>query len=289
VSGRSGGEDLARQVDAAQSILGSAAAREAVRLERALGRCCTAIAEAMARLDPRSGAAARAVTGGVAIFAGRGSPLTQGLGIGLGGVAVTAAELDALEAHLCPDGSGSRQLELCPFADPSVATLLAARGYRVHEWQLVWTRALGDETLAPPPPELTIRRVRAGEEERFFRVVLAGFLESEEVPEEAIALLRPSGFADGHELYFALLGDEPIGGASLSWADGVAFVNGSGVRPAFRRRGAQGALIRARLERARALGCDLACSSTLPGTASRRNMERHGFRVAYPKLVMLKD
>ena len=42
-------------------------------------------------------------------------------------------------------------------------------------------------------------------------------------------------------------------------------------------------------QRARELGCDIACSSTLPGTASRRNMERHGFSVTYPKLVLLKD
>jgi GNAT superfamily N-acetyltransferase len=69
----------------------------------------------------------------------------------------------------------------------------------------------------------------------------------------------------------------------------VALVNGSGVRAAFRRRGIQGALIRARLERARELGCDVATSGTLPGTASRRNMERHGFHVAYPKLVLLRD
>ena len=280
--------NLARQVDAAQSILAGGAAAEATRLERALAACCRAIAASMARLDPGSGAGAIDAAGGVAIFAGRGSPLTQGMAIGLGGGPITEADLDALEAHLCPDGRGSRQLELCPFADPSVAALLARRGYRVHEWQLVWTRAVAGETLAPPPPGLTIRRVRAGEEERFFHAVMAGFLESEEVPGEAIALLRPTAFADGHELYLALLGDEAIGGGSLCWADGVAFVNGSGVRPAFRRRGAQGALIRARLERARALGCDIACSNTLPGTASRRNMERHGFHVAYPKLVMLK-
>src|SRR5258706_4356144 len=103
-----------------------------------------------------------------------------------------------------------------------------------------------------------------------------------------MALMRPTGFAERHELWRALLGDEPIGGAALSWCDGVAFVNGSGVRPAFRRRGAQGALIRARLDRARTLGCGLASSTTLPGTASRRNMERHGFSVAYPKIVLLK-
>jgi len=37
------------------------------------------------------------------------------------------------------------------------------------------------------------------------------------------------------------------------------------------------------------LGFSLACSNTMPGTASRRNMERHGFAVAYPKVVMRID
>jgi hypothetical protein len=40
---------------------------------------------------------------------------------------------------------------------------------------------------------------------------------------------------------------------------------------------------------ARELGFELACSNTQPGTAARRNMERHGFTVAYPKVVMLAD
>jgi GNAT superfamily N-acetyltransferase len=279
--------DLARQVDAAQSILHSPAAAEARRLEQALATCSRAVAEAMARLHPESGAGAREAAGGTVIFAGRGSPLTQGLAMGLQGP-VSGADLDAMEAHLCPDGTGSKQLELCPFADPTLPALLAARGYRVHEWQLVWTRAVPSQPTAPAPPELTIRRVRPGEEDLFLRTLAAAFLESEDVPEAAIALMRPTVFAERHELLLAWLGDEAIGGATLQWADGVMF-GASGVRPAFRRRGAQGALIRARLDRARALGCELACSNTLPGTASRRNMERHGYRVAYPKLVMLKD
>jgi GNAT superfamily N-acetyltransferase len=143
--------------------------------------------------------------------------------------------------------------------------------------------------MAPPPPELRVERVRPGEEELYFHAVMAGFLETEDVPADAIALLRPTAVAERHELFLSWLGDEPIGGASLAWADGIAFAAGSGVRPRFRRRGAQGALIRARLDRARELGCELVCTSTLPGTASRRNMERHGFHVAYPKLLMLKD
>jgi GNAT superfamily N-acetyltransferase len=280
--------DLARQVDAAQSILATPAAAEARRLEWAQARTCRAVAEAMARLDPRAGAGVYESSAGVAVFAGAGSPLTQGMALGLGGT-VSAAELDAIEAHLMPGGRGPRQLEVCAFADPSLLALLAQRRYRLNEWQLVWTRALPDAPLPPPPPELDIRPVASGQEDLFFRVVLAGFLETEAVPEEAVAMLRPTAFATGYELFLAWLGDEPIGGGTLCHADGVAFVSGSGVRPSFRRQGAQGALIRARLERARALGCDLACSGTLPGTASRRNMERHGFAVAYPKLVMLAD
>jgi hypothetical protein len=171
-------EDLARQVDAAQSILSTPAARVARRLERALAACNRAVAAAMARTDPASGAGAIDMGGGgVAIFAGKGSPLTQGLAMGTDGP-VTAADLDAMEAHVCPDGEGSKQLELCPYADPSLAALLALRGYRVHEWQLVWEREVPVEPMAPPPPELTIRRVRPGEEELFFRVVMAGKLDA---------------------------------------------------------------------------------------------------------------
>jgi GNAT superfamily N-acetyltransferase len=278
--------DLARQVDLAQSILDTPAAGQARRLERAFATTCRSLAAAMARLHPASGAGALALPAGVAVFAGAGSPLTQVVALGLDGP-VSASDLDRLEGFLRPEGAGAAQVELCPFADPTVAGLLAERGYRIQEWQLVWTRPAPRDPLAPAPPGVEVRRVRPGEEGLYFHAVLAGFLETEEVPEEAVALLRPGAFADGHELYLAFVHGEPAGGASLGWADGVAFVNGSGIRPAFRRRGAQGALIRARLDRARQLGCDVVCSSTLPGTASRRNMERHGFQVAYPKLVLL--
>lgn len=284
-------QSLARQIDAAQSLLDTPAAAEARRLERALARTNVETAEVMARLDPGCGAGALFCDAGVAVFAGTGSPLTQGLAMGLSGP-VSAADLDAIEAHLCPAAGGPRQVEICPFAHPSLPALLAARGYRVHEWQLVWTRPL-HEALAPPPvppdPGLLVRPMRPGEEDAFLRAIMAGFLETEDVPPAAIALLRPSVLADHTENFVACLDGEVIGGASLKWADGIAFVNGSGVRPACRRRGAQGALIRARLDRARGLGCALASSTTLPGTPSRRNMERHGFAVAYPKLVMLKE
>jgi GNAT superfamily N-acetyltransferase len=276
---------LEERVNAAQSILATPAAAEAARLEWAQATACGAVATALALRDPTSGAGFHESAAGMAIFAGAGSPLSQAMAMGLRGP-VSSTQLDALEARLRPLGSGARQLEVCAFADPSLFALLAERGYRVTEWQLVWARAVPQEPLAASPPELTIRRVRRGEEELYCRVTLAGALETEDVPSAAIDLILPTTFAEGHEMYLAWLGDEPIGGATLGLAGGVALIMGSGVRPSFRRRGAQGALIRARLERARELGYALACSNTQPGTSSRRNMERHGFSVAYPKLVV---
>lgn len=225
----------------------------------------------------------------MAIFAGAGNPLTQGMGMGLFGP-LRAEDLDEMEAFLAPSG-GPRQFELCPFADPTLSQLFAERGYRIHEWQLVWTRPVtkDDRGLAGAPEGVTIRKVQKREERIFMRAVMAGFLETEEVPEESLDLLLPTTMAPCFEAYVALIGDRVVGGASLSYADGVAMIMGSGVRKEFRRRGIQGALIRTRLTRAYELGCNTAMSSTLPGTASRRNMERHGFVVAYPKLVMLWD
>src|SRR5207245_1713861 len=77
------------------------AAVEARRIERALAACSREFAVAMAERDPASGAGTIEAAGGTVIFAGEGSPVTQGLAMGLGGP-VSAADVDAVEAWLRP-------------------------------------------------------------------------------------------------------------------------------------------------------------------------------------------
>jgi hypothetical protein len=50
-----------------------------------------------------------------------------------------------------------------------------------------------------------------------------------------------------------------------------------------RRNGAQLALLNTRLQTAASHGCDLAMMVAAPGSASQRNAERNGFRVAYTR------
>lgn len=276
-------------IQAAQAAHLAAPAALAGRVERAQADQCRAYVEALARQDPAIGASAVPLKGGWLLFAGVGSPLTQAMAIGLAGP-LDAADLRRLEAHLGQQG-GDVQVEMCAFADPSVAALLAAHGYRVHEFNQVWVRPLAD-ALAPAPAlaeGIALRPVQAGEEALFARVVLAGFLEQEgEAGPEMARLFEPMPFAEGTECWLAWVDGEAAGGGSVSFFEGVATLFGTSVLPRFRRRGLQDALIRARLTPAIEHGCDLATSNTLPGTPSQRNMERAGFRVAYPKVVMLR-
>jgi hypothetical protein len=59
---------------------------------------------------------------------------------------------------------------------------------------------------------------------------------------------------------------------------------GASTVPEARRRGAQLALLHARLRYALDHGCDLAVMGAQPGSGSQRNAERQGFRVAYTRI-----
>jgi GNAT superfamily N-acetyltransferase len=65
---------------------------------------------------------------------------------------------------------------------------------------------------------------------------------------------------------------------------GVALFAGASTVPAARHQGAQRALFEARMRVARAHGCDIAMVCTAPGSASQRNAERQGFRIAYTRI-----
>jgi hypothetical protein len=76
---------------------------------------------------------------------------------------------------------------------------------------------------------------------------------------------------------------EPIATAALFMHEGTALLAGASTIPSGRRQGAQNALLHARLQHATSHGCDLAMMVAGPGSASQRNAERQGFRIAYTR------
>jgi GNAT superfamily N-acetyltransferase len=233
------------------------------------------------RFNRAAGGESLALGGGFAHFRGPGHPLNQALGLV---DPVTEPALEEAEAFL----GAPTVLELSPGADPELWALLGRRGYRLHSFQQLWERRLA--SFAPRSVAESGREVRAaspGEAPTFNRLVAAAFLERndwrEVVPPFEVSLEVPDAWG-----FFAFADGEPAGGAMLGVVDGVALLSGDGVLPRFRGRGLQKALIAARLAFAQARGCDVACASTAPGTASHRAYESSGFHAAYPKVEMAR-
>jgi GNAT superfamily N-acetyltransferase len=249
------------------------------RIEDALARHAQSFAAALARLEPKLAARSLAVGGGTAVHAGPGSPASLAVGL-LGDIA--DADLDAIEKVI---GTPSR-IELTPFAAAALPKLLGDRGYRVVEWRQVLARPL--ETPFPEGPGIVdVAQIRPGDSAPWASLVAASF--QEDLPSADARLLLAATSTEGAACFIARVRGEPAGGAAVFVsASRAAVLTGAGVLPRFRGLGVQRALIAARLSYARESGADVAASSTLPNSLSQKNLERLGFRILYPKVVLAR-
>lgn len=147
---------------------------------------------------------------------------------------------------------------------------LGAHGYTPGYAWMKFER--GDDPARPAETDLRIEETHDGA--TFARVCAEGF----GLPS------APGGFvgAPGFACFLAWDGDEPAACAAV-YADGAfAWLGVAATRPAFRGRGAQQALLAARIEAARAAGARRLVTETgeRPGS-SYRNILRAGFREAY--------
>jgi GNAT superfamily N-acetyltransferase len=254
------------------------------RLERAEAAANARFVEARAVVQPDRGACWRDADGTWAMFDGVGSPLTQTFCLGMAAPA-DASTLDTLEEFFRSRGA-TVEHEVSPMALGQPLALLAQRGYVPVELTSVMFRppaAAGSATPeGSPHPVRVIDPAQEGA--AWTDAVADGWSETPEV----VPFVRDIGEVYGHTTGARCFAVEIEGviaaGGVLAVHDGVALLAGASTRPAFRRRGAQQALLDARLRRAHAEGCTLAMMCAQPGSASHRNAERQGFRVAYTRI-----
>ena len=257
----------------------------AQRLERAEGSANAAFVESRARSAPAIRAEWRDVGGTYAMFDGVGSPITQTFGFGLFS-APTHAQLDEIEAFFRERGSEVFQ-EVSPLAAPEVLTILPERGYRPIELTSVMhMRLTGDRPAAQrrSSAELTVRRIDPGEEPVWAETAARGWGDIPGLGELVLDLGRVSAGSRGSVCFLAEWNGAPIGAAAAALHGGVAVLAGASTAPEFRGRGAQAALLGARLAYAASAGCDLAMMGASPGSASQRNGERQGFGIGYTRI-----
>jgi len=168
-----------------------------------------------------------------------------------------------------------------PHARPGGLTgRLVAAGFRPD---YAWAKfARGPQAPPEPPAYVPVRPARPRDAGAFGRIAAEAF----GLPAAAAGWLAA---LVGRERWTCLLaweGDEPVATGALFVDGGTAWLTFGATRPAHRGRGAQRALLAARIALAAELGCDLLATETGDRVAGRpdasyRNILASGFAVAY--------
>ena len=253
------------------------------RLDRAEGVAGARYVEAHARLAPQSGAAWTEIAGTYAMYDGPRSPVTQTFGLGLF-QAIAPADLDAIESFFRERGAPVSH-DTCPLADKSVWPLLSQRGYRPVEFSSVMFLPLADRLPCPEPLNPNVRSRLAGPQDRevWAQVGIEGWRELADLSDLLPEIMMVSASRADSLYFLAELGRQAVAVGALFVHQGVALLAGACTIPEARRQGAQRSLLETRLRYAQESGCDLAMMCAEPGSASQRNAERHGFRIAYTR------
>jgi GNAT superfamily N-acetyltransferase len=254
------------------------------KLELTEARANAAFVESRAKMFPDSGAEWIEVAGAYAMFDAIGSPCTQTFGLGVFD-AVTDKELGQLEAffkrHEAPVFH-----EVSPLADASLMALLNERGYQPLELTSVMYQEIeGANSLKLPlNPEIKTRIIEKGEENLWAQTSARGWAtEGEGLADFMFQFGQISAAIEGGFPFLAELGGTAISAGMLFIYDGAAILAGASTVPEGRRKGAQLALLDARLKFAAEKGCQLATMGATPGSGSQRNAEKNGFRIAYTR------
>ncbi len=243
-----------------------------------------ALAATLAHFPTGVQARHRALMGGQAVCTGRDFPINRGIGMGLAG-AVSADDLDQLEAFFA-EASLPAAIELCPLADASLVAGLEQRGYTLYRFYNTYIRPLTSSELWSPPTDITVRIATAAEQEQWVWAV-TGYTDPIIEATDPLLLLAKAIFQRPTVICFlATIQGQEAGGGALSVGEDLAALSFMGTRPEFRGRGVQAAVLGARIAYATAAACAFVTCTTNPGSQSQRNVQRHGFQLAYTKAFL---
>ena len=173
---------------------------------------------------------------------------------------------------------GRPHVVAAPPDQPELVEALHRLGYEpARAWM-----AFELEGAASHPRAAELRVEETHDSEAFALALVEGY----GIPADAQGLFSPLVGLPGWHCFVAWDGDEPAGCGALYVEGRLAWLGMAATRPTHRRRGAQIAVLLARIEAARALGADALYTETGapaeggPGP-SYRNIVRAGFRESY--------
>lgn len=271
---------------------------DARRMEAAEEYGALRYAQAVKPAHPDWGTAWEEFKGGHLVFVQRVSPVGRAHGLGFKGILAQEDIAHIEDFYFSRDADA--QVDVCPYADPTLFAALNARGFQVAEFNQTLARWIApDEKFEGPRISdgknlsgkklpFEVRSIRADEAQQWSRLSAQVFFGEQAAQWEGLFLpwagakdaMNLAAFVDGKMVGMA--------GGVIVREHNMAGFFGASVLEEYRGRGIQQAFLQERLRLAQQAGCDLAVTLTLPGTTSQRNAERAGFRTAYTKVVCIK-
>jgi GNAT superfamily N-acetyltransferase len=254
-------------------------------LERAEALANAEFVKARAVAFPEVGCETIEVAGALAMYDGVDSPCTQTFGLGLFDP-VTTADMERVEQFFHRRGATSFH-EVCPLAPSEFIELLNQRKYHPFEFSNVLFQSIEPRPTRPSQiaNSLAVRITGRGEDGLWARTAAEGWRDAApQYVDYILNLEHVSQHRPQTHNFLVEKAGEPIAAGALCVFDGVALLAGACTIPKWRNQGAQRALLAHRLQFATDQGCNLAMMVAAPGTASQRNAERAGFRIAYTRI-----
>jgi ribosomal protein S18 acetylase RimI-like enzyme len=266
-------------------------------VDKALGRrleSCEEMPQVMyarvfRKTRPEMNAAEEEICGGHMVFAGLGSPIGRATGAGFDRQ-LTAEDIERIEQFYIARKAPS-QVDLTPLHEPAVFEMFKERGYAITELNNVLYRKLETNEVFPAPPEHCQIRSSPAEEAEVTGAIVEKAFFPDGAPEGFRGLIAPLYQMENALAFVATMEGKPVacGTGIVIPAHRVFALCGAGTLAEYRGRGLQTALLRARMAEAAKAGCEYAVVVTQGGSASQRNVERLGFRVAYSKVTVIKQ
>ncbi len=202
--------------------------------------------------------------------------LNRVVGLGVDGP-TTAGDLDEIDAFFREEGV-RYSVSVAPQAPTTLAAQLRERGFTDGYTWMKFRRGVDD----PPVVETSLRIDEVTDAADVAVVVAAAY----GMPLSAGAAFDRLGRSEAWHLLLARDGTVPVGTGALFVLDGVGWLGAAGTVPEHRGKGAQGALLAARIALARELRLDVLTTETGVQRAdspnvSYRNILRAGFDEAY--------
>jgi GNAT superfamily N-acetyltransferase len=208
--------------------------------------------------------------------------LNRVVGLGVDGP-VSAAVLDEIDAFF-REARVRYGVSVAPQAPPELAAQLRERGFTDGYAWMKFRRGVDD----PPVVETSLRIDEVTDAADVAAVVAAAY----GMPLSAGTAFDGLGRDEAWHLLLARDGTVPVGAGALFVLAGTGWLGAAGTVPEHRGKGAQGALLAARIALARELGLDVLTTETGAQrddgpNVSYRNILRAGFEEAYVRSNLL--